>query len=56
MSNQEKIFNGIKKKTYIYVRYVDDILIHANNTKEIFQNNFVLKFSHELNVNNKSSS
>ena len=55
---ENKIFHGIKKTTHIYVCYVDDILILADNIEEIkklrqtFQNNSVLKFTYELNVNN----
>ena len=49
------------KKTPIYLKYVDDILILTNNINEInilqdtFQNNSVLNFTHELNKNNKIS-
>ena len=45
----------------IDIRYVDDILILANNVNEIniqkdtFPKNSVLNFSHELNKNNKIS-
>ena len=59
MSNLEnKIFNDIKRP-HIYVRYVDDILILSDNIEEIkksqqtFQNNSVLKFTYELNMNYK---
>ena len=61
MSNLEnKIFNSIKKPP-IYLRYVDDILILANNINKInilqdtFQKNSVLNFTHEQNKNNKIS-
>ena len=60
MSNLEnKIFNDIKTRTHIYVCYVDDILIQADNIEEIrklqesFQTNSVLKFNYELNINDK---
>ena len=56
---ENKIFNSIKKPP-IYLRYVDDILILANNINEInIQDTFlkisVLNFTHELNKNNKIS-
>ena len=61
MSNLEnRIFNSIKNPP-IYLRYVDDILIFANNINKInilldtFQKNSVLNFTHELNKNNKIS-
>ena len=49
------------KNPPIYPRYVDDILVLANNINEInipqgtFQKNSVLNFTHELNKNNKIS-
>ena len=57
---KNRIFNSIKKPP-IYLRYIDDILILANNINEInilrdtFQKNSVLKFTHELNKNNEIS-
>ena len=57
---KNKIFNSSKKPP-IYLRYVDDILILANNINEInilqdnFQKSLVLNFTHELNKNNKLS-
>ena len=57
---KNKIFNSIKKPL-IYLRYVDDILILANDTNEInilqdtSPQNSVLNFTHELNKNNKIS-
>ena len=57
---ENRIFNCIKKRK-IYLRYVDDILILANDINEInilqdtFQKNSVLNFTHELNKNNKFS-
>ena len=57
---ENKIFNSIRKPP-IYIKYVDDILILANDINEInilqdaFQKNSVLNFTHELNKNNKIS-
>ena len=57
---ENRIFNSIKKPP-IYLRYIDDILILANNINEInilqdpFQKNSVLNFTHELNKSNKIS-
>ena len=51
---ENEIFNSIRKPP-IYLRYVDDILILANDINEInirqdtFQRNSVLNFTHELN-------
>ena len=51
----------IALKPSIYLRYVDDILILANDTNEInilqdtFQKNSVLKFTHELKKHNEVS-
>ena len=51
---ENRFFNSIKKRP-IYLRYVDDILILANNFNKInilqdtFQKNSVLNFIHELN-------
>ena len=56
-THENRIFNSIKSP--IYLRYIDDILILANNWNEInipqdaFQKNSVLNFTHELNKNNK---
>ena len=59
MSNLEhRIFNSILKPP-IYLRYIDDILILADNYNEInilqdtFPKNSVLNYTHELNKNNK---
>ena len=58
---ENKISNSNKKKPSIYLRYVDDLLILANDINEInilqdtFQKNSVLNFTHELNKNNKIS-
>ena len=55
---ENKISNSIKKLP-IYLRYVDDILILANNINEInirqdtFPKNSVLYFTHEVNKKNK---
>ena len=56
---KDKIFNSIRKPP-IYLRYVDDILILANNINEInIQDTFpkiqFFYFTHELNKNNKIS-
>ena len=57
---ENKISNSIKKLP-LYLRYVNDILILANNINEIniqldtFQKNSVPNFTHELNENNKIS-
>ena len=57
---ENKIFNNIRKPS-IYLRYVHDILILANDINVInilqdtFQNNSVLNFTHELNKNNEIS-
>ena len=57
---EENIFNnGILDKPKIYARYVDDIFLLVNNQQEIvnlqeaFQNNSVLQFTHEINIDNK---
>ena len=55
---ENKIFNGIIQKPTIYARYIDDILVLVNSPQEIidlqnsFENNSVLKFKHELNIDN----
>ena len=61
MSNLEnKIFKSIRKPS-IYLRYVDDIIILANDINETnilqdtFQKNSTLIFTHEFNKNNKIS-
>ena len=56
---ENKIFNSIKKPS-IYLRYVDDILILANDINVINIQRLLLKYSvfnftHELNKNNKIS-
>ena len=57
---KNRIFNRIKNPP-ISLRYVDDILILANNINEInilqatFQKNSVLNFTYKLNKNNKIS-
>ena len=56
---EKKVFNTINRPN-IYLRYVDDIYLFTNNTNEIniiqgiFQNNPVLNFTQELNINNKT--
>ena len=55
---ENKVFNTINKPN-IYLRYADDILLLTNSTDEIntiqetFQNNSVLNFTQEININNK---
>ena len=55
---ENKVFNTINKPN-IYLRYADDILLLTNSTYEIntiqetFQNNSVLNFTQEVNINNK---
>ena len=54
---ENKIFNSIKKPS-IYLKYLDDILILANDITEIkvldiFQKNSVLNFTIEQNKNKK---
>ena len=55
---ENKVFNTINKPN-IYLRSDDDILLLTNCTDEIvtiqetFQNNSVLNFTQEININNK---
>ena len=55
---ENKVFNTINKPN-IYLRYADNILLLTNSTdeintiQEIFQNNSVLNFTQEININNK---
>ena len=57
---ENKIFNSVRKPP-IYQRFVDDLLILANDINEInilqdtFQKNSLLNFTHEQNKNNKIS-
>ena len=57
---ENKVFNTINKPN-IYLRYADDIFLLTNSTdeiniiQEIFQNNSVLNFTQEININNKIS-
>ena len=57
---ENRSFNSIQKPP-IYLRYIDNILIVANNINEInilqdtFQKYSVLNFTHELNKSNKIS-
>ena len=60
MGNLEnEIFKNIQLKPNIYGRYVDDIFLQISsekaliNLKQKFEENSVLKFTYELNVNNK---
>ena len=54
---ENKVFNTINKPN-IYLRYTDDILHLTKSTDEIntiqktFQNNSVLNFIQEININN----
>ena len=56
---EERTFNGILQKPAIYARYIDDVIVLINNQQDIidlqncFQNNSVLQFTYELNVDNK---
>ena len=55
---ENNVFNTINKPN-IYLRYDDDILFLTNSTykintlQETFQNNSVLNFTQEININNK---
>ena len=54
---ENKVFNIINKPN-IYLRYADDILLtnstyEINTIKETFQNNSVLNFTQEININYK---
>ena len=55
---ENKVFNTINKPN-IYLRYADDILLLTNSSYEIktiqetFQDNSVLNFTQEININNK---
>ena len=57
---ENKVFDTINK-TNIYWRYADDILLLTNSIDEIniiqetFQNNSVINFPQEININNKIS-
>ena len=60
MANLENIvLKEIDKKPNIYVRYVDDIFIqveseeHLKYIKSSFEKSSILKFTHELNIENK---
>ena len=55
---EKKVFNTINKPN-IYLRYAEDILLLTNSPEEIytiqetFQNNSVLNFTQEININYK---
>ena len=55
---ENNVFNTINKPN-IYLRYADNIFLLTNSTdevniiQEIFQNNSVLNFTQEININNK---
>ena len=60
MSNlEQKILSDKDKKPHIYARYVDDIFVQIRDIDELkklqnlFQENSVLQFTYEINVNNK---
>ena len=59
MSPLENKYLNIINITNIYLNYADDILLLTNSTYEIntiqetFQNNSVLNFTQEININNK---
>ena len=62
MGNLEKmVLNELEQKPLIYCRYVDDILMltkdssEFKNLKSKLENCSVLKFTTELNINNKLS-
>ena len=56
---ENTVFNDITNKPAIYARYVDDIFIQVEDDRQLFQlqqlfqQNSVLKFTHELSINNK---
>ena len=56
---EENVFNNYFQKPHIYTRYVDDIFLQIDREeqiiqlKEIFQQHSVLKFTHEMNIDNK---
>ena len=56
---ENSIFSNPDSKTHIYARFVDDLFIQTENINELlkikhlFEQNSVLKFTHELSSNNK---
>ena len=56
---ENTIFNTVLDKPNLYCRYVDDIFIQIDSIdqldkiKQEFENNSVLKFTYELNINNR---
>ena len=56
---EQRTFKDKSKKPHIYARFVDDIFVQVENINELetlrqqFQENSVLQFTYELNVNNK---
>ena len=56
---EQRIFTDIDKKPHIYARYVDDIFVQVSYIEELqklqqlFQDNSVLKFTYEMNINSK---
>ena len=56
---ENTIFSNSNSKPHLYARYMDDIFIQTENISELlniktlFEQNSVLKFTHELSNNNK---
>ena len=56
---EEKVLNNLEKPPYTYARYVDDIFMEIDDLKQLldlksqFENNSVLKFTYEMNLDNK---
>ena len=61
MGNLENIILSNDQKPYTYARYVDDIFIEITSEEELiklrekFEENSILKFTYEMNINNKLS-
>ena len=56
---EDNIFSDPTKQPNIYARFIDDIFVQVKDSQQLanlqntFQQNSVLKFTYELNVNNK---
>ena len=56
---ENKVISALLKKPNIYARYVDNIFIEVENEdqlrilKDVMEQNSILKFTYELNINNK---
>ena len=56
---EENVFNNHFQKPHIYTRYVDEIFLQIDTEqqiiqlKEIFEQHSVLRFTHEMNIDNK---